>query len=112
MPTKTAPKSGAHATDSPAKGPRFCPHCGNVIPRERPKESARPQATPDLTDRQLEVLRLVASGYNAKEIGKELRISSRTVEFHRGALMQKLGLYSVPELTMYAMANRLIGFGA
>lgn len=66
----------------------------------------------ELTDRQLEVLRLVASGCNAKQMAKTLGISSRTVEFHRGALMQKLGLYSVPELTMYAMANRLIGFGS
>jgi DNA-binding NarL/FixJ family response regulator len=109
MPTKTAPKS-KDANES--KGPRFCPHCGNVIPKERPAETPRSLTPPDLTDRQLEVLRLVASGYNAKEIGGELNISSRTVEYHRGALMQKLGLYSVPELTMYAMAQRLIGFGA
>lgn len=62
----------------------------------------------ELTDRQLAVLRMVAMGYTAQQIGDALEISRRTAEFHRGALMNKLGLRSAPELTMYALANRLI----
>jgi DNA-binding NarL/FixJ family response regulator len=54
--------------------------------------SGRP--SPRLTDRQQEVLRLVARGLSAKEIATALNISVRTAEFHRGAIMQRLGLHS------------------
>ena len=37
-----------------------------------------------LTDRQRQILRLVAAGYTAKEIGRMLHITSKTVEFHKG----------------------------
>jgi DNA-binding NarL/FixJ family response regulator len=62
----------------------------------------------ELTDRQKAVLRMIAMGYTAQEIGDELNISRRTAEFHRGALMNKLGMRSSSELTMYALANHLV----
>lgn len=62
----------------------------------------------ELTDRQLAVLRMVAMGHTAQQIGEALQISRRTAEFHRGALMNKLGLRTTSELTMYALANRLV----
>ncbi len=56
-----------------------------------------------LTPREREVLQLVSEGKNAKEIGHLLHLSSKTVEGHRRQVMDKLKLYSVAELTRYAI---------
>jgi DNA-binding NarL/FixJ family response regulator len=62
---------------------------------------------PDLTARQQEVLRLIATGCSAKDIANQLNISVRTAEFHRAAIMQRLGLHSTAQMTRYAIANNL-----
>jgi DNA-binding NarL/FixJ family response regulator len=62
----------------------------------------------NLTARQTEIIRLVASGKTTKEIARELGISPKTVEFHRSQLMQKLGVHEVTGLTRYAMQNGLV----
>lgn len=105
---RTRLKKQALSASTPGigKGPRICPHCGRVLPSlvQRP-----PRAVPEeLTDRQKEVLRMVALGHTAQEIGDTLKISRRTAEFHRGALMNKLGFRSSSELTVYALANHLV----
>jgi DNA-binding NarL/FixJ family response regulator len=61
----------------------------------------------ELTGRQREVLRLIAMGYSAKDIANQLKISVRTAEFHRAAIMQRLGLHSTAQMTRYALANNL-----
>ncbi len=61
-----------------------------------------------LTGRQLEVLRAIARGLSNKEIARELAISPKTVEFHRGALMQRLDLHDVASLTRYAVQAGLV----
>jgi DNA-binding NarL/FixJ family response regulator len=61
----------------------------------------------DLTARQREVLRLIALGCSAKDIANQLNISVRTAEFHRAAIMQRLGLHSTAQMTRYALANDL-----
>ena len=61
-----------------------------------------------LSPRETEVLRLMALGHTNREIGEQLSLSVRTVETHRAHIQQKLGLDSRPELTRYALANRLI----
>jgi DNA-binding NarL/FixJ family response regulator len=61
----------------------------------------------DLTARQREVLRLIARGSSAKDIANQLNISVRTAEFHRAAIMQRLGLHSTAQMTRYAIANNL-----
>ncbi|MBV9156243.1 MAG: response regulator transcription factor [Acidobacteriaceae bacterium] len=73
-----------------------------------PQEDGGIQASPtrsDLTARQREVLRLITLGCSAKEIATELKISVRTAEFHRAAIMQRLGLHSTAQMTRYAIAN-------
>jgi DNA-binding NarL/FixJ family response regulator len=57
-----------------------------------------------LTMRQREVLHLIAAGGTAKEIAHQLNISVRTAEFHRAAIMHRLGLHSTAEMTRYAIA--------
>ncbi len=62
-----------------------------------------------LTARQREVLRLVADGLSAKQIAKVLTISTKTVEFHKAALMERLGVRSTAQLTRYALEHHLVG---
>lgn len=61
-----------------------------------------------LTDREREILQLVAEGKSNKEIAAVLNISSTTVETHRAHILQKLGLHSVPELILYAVRKGII----
>jgi DNA-binding NarL/FixJ family response regulator len=68
---------------------------------------SQPGKTAELTSRQREVLRLIALGYSAKDIANQLNISVRTAEFHRAAIMQRLGLHSTAQMTRYALANNL-----
>jgi DNA-binding NarL/FixJ family response regulator len=63
-----------------------------------------------LTPRQREVLQLVAEGRSMKEIASLLKISVRTVEFHKNGLMQQLGMRSTAELTRYALEQKISGF--
>jgi DNA-binding NarL/FixJ family response regulator len=60
-----------------------------------------------LTARQREVLRLIALGCSAKDIANQLSISVRTAEFHRAAIMQRLGLHSTAQMTRYAIAHEI-----
>ena len=70
---------------------------------------ARAQADADpLSDREREVLRLLALGHTNQEIAKLLYISVRTAETHRAHIMQKLRLSTRAELVRYAIANRLL----
>jgi DNA-binding NarL/FixJ family response regulator len=61
-----------------------------------------------LTRRQIEVLRLVAKGHRTREIAKELKLSVKTVESHRGELMKRLGVRDVVSLVHYAMRVGLV----
>jgi len=60
-----------------------------------------------LTERQRQILKLVAAGYTAREIGRMLHITSKTVEFHKGRLMRQLQLQSTVELARYALTHGL-----
>ena len=62
-----------------------------------------------LSQRETEVLKLIAEGYKNKEIAQSLGISAKTVEKHRGKVIEKLNLHSVRELTSFAYENGLIG---
>jgi DNA-binding NarL/FixJ family response regulator len=58
-----------------------------------------------LTDRELQVLRLLSSGRSSKEIGGVLNISTRTVEAHRANIMRKLNVHSATELLYLTSAS-------
>ena len=77
-----------------------------------PQSSVQPSTPEDsstrsLTERQRQILRLVAAGYTAKEIGRMLHITSKTVEFHKGRMMRQLQLQSTVELARYALMHGL-----
>jgi two-component system, NarL family, response regulator NreC len=61
-----------------------------------------------LTGRERETLQLVAEGKSNKEVAAILNVSVYTVESHRGNIMEKLNLHSVPELILYAVRKGVI----
>jgi len=65
-----------------------------------------------LTDREREVLQLIAEGHSSREIGEILSVSVKTAETHRAHLMEKLDLHSTAELTQYAIYKGVIALEA
>lgn len=61
-----------------------------------------------LTDRELEVLRLLAEGLGPTEIGARLHLSVKTVSTHKTRVQDKLGVASTAELVRYALENKLV----
>jgi DNA-binding NarL/FixJ family response regulator len=61
-----------------------------------------------LTQREREILKLIAEGYKNKEIADDLCISVKTVEKHRANLMEKLDLHSIQALTAFAIEKGLV----
>ena len=70
---------------------------GRVIPHE------------NLSDREFQVLCLIASGKSVKEIAKELFLSVKTISTYRTRILEKMKMKSNSELTYYAIQNKLIG---
>jgi len=72
-------------------------------------QPAAPSGPPDdLTEREVEVLRLIALGHTNTEIGKQLYLSTRTVETHRAHIQQKLRRTTRAELVRYALEHGLV----
>jgi two-component system, NarL family, response regulator NreC len=68
-----------------------------------------PSALEPLSERERDIIQLLALGYTNQEIGKKLFISVRTVDTHRAHIMRKLRLETRAELVMFALANGVIG---
>jgi DNA-binding NarL/FixJ family response regulator len=66
-------------------------------------------ALESLSERERDIVHLLALGYTNQEIGRKLFISVRTVDTHRAHVMRKLRLESRAELVMFALANGVIG---
>jgi DNA-binding CsgD family transcriptional regulator len=79
-------------------------------PRLGAKVAAEPPAGPPdgLSEREIDVLRMIALGYTNAEIAAQLYLSVRTVETHRAHIQQKLRLYSRAELVRYALEHHLV----
>jgi len=71
-------------------------------------DKATPALEP-LSERERDIVHLLALGYTNQEIGKKLFISVRTVDTHRAHIMRKLQLETRAELVMFALANGVIG---
>jgi two-component system response regulator NreC len=70
---------------------------------------AEPEGPPDdLTDREMDVLRLIALGHTNTEIGNQLYLSVRTVETHRAHIQRKIGRSTRAELVRYALDHGLL----
>lgn len=96
------------ALSAVAAGSRFVsPRLAAGLPTAAPalRGSAR---VGEITPRQMQILRLVAEGHTAKEIGRALGISHKTVEFHRAQLAERLGVRDIAGLTRYASEQGLL----
>jgi DNA-binding NarL/FixJ family response regulator len=66
----------------------------------------RPEGyTSDLTTRQREILVLLADGRSIKDIAQTLKISMKTVEFHKANITRKLGVHTTSDLIKFALAQ-------
>lgn len=83
---------------------------GSFIDPELGAALAKLEADPleDLSERDLELLRLVALGHTNREIGEQLFLSVRAIEVNRSKLLERLGFDSRPQLVRFAIANGVI----
>ncbi|MBI1822552.1 MAG: response regulator transcription factor [Nitrospirae bacterium] len=82
------------------------PKLNNTKPRTMVERDANFYRNP--TQREIEVIRLVAEGYKNKEIAGEMGISVKTVETHRSNVMNKLAFRTVADLMRYAIQKGII----
>lgn len=80
----------------------------NVLEDLRTATGRSPASAVGLTDRQRQVLQLVAEGATNKEIARILEVSIKTAQFHRGQIMRKLGVHSAVKLAAYAVKEGLV----
>jgi DNA-binding NarL/FixJ family response regulator len=93
---------GIHYSTSIAK--RFI----RINPQSRSRSGKMERKAEALTSREMEVLQLIAEGKTNKETASELAISIKTVEKHRGQLMQKLDIHDIAGLTRHAIMTGII----
>jgi DNA-binding NarL/FixJ family response regulator len=74
----------------------------------QPARAQRRAWPADLTDREVEVVRLAARGLTDREIGEQLTISRKTVGHHVEHIYDKTGLSTRPGLALFAMENDLL----
>jgi DNA-binding NarL/FixJ family response regulator len=107
--TKDSPRAElVRAINKVAEGGRYVSHAlaeELVIDLER--ESDRPPHE-TLSDREFEVMRLIASGKTVGEIAAILSLSDSTISTYRGRILEKMGMRTNAELTHYAIQNKLV----
>ncbi len=81
-----------------------------TLARRNEEEPPQQVPAPKLTDREMEVLKLVAKGMNNRDIAKELFISENTVKNHVRNILEKLQIHSRMEAVMIALRDKLIEF--
>jgi len=83
----------------------LCPKVANIVMNGYLKDLSQKGSSSEasLTEREREVLKLLANGKSSKQIALNLHISAKTVDTHRRQIMNKLNVYSLPELTKYAI---------
>jgi DNA-binding NarL/FixJ family response regulator len=75
---------------------------------QRLLQPSEPSVDDELTQRQVEILTLIAQGKSAKEIAFELGLSPKTVDVHRARIMERLRLNDIASLTRYAVRKGLV----
>lgn len=73
--------------------------------RDTPRDPRRRATTPRATDREIQVLRMIALGHSNKEIAAAFDISVKTVEVHKANAMRKLGLKGRTDVVRYGVLN-------
>ena len=97
--------AGGQSLISPSMASKLLTEFATLIKRDNDPKHA---PVPRLTDRELEVLRLVARGLNNKDVAKQLYISENTVKNHIRNILEKLQLHSRMEAVVYAVREKLL----
>lgn len=107
---RAAAKELVSAINAVRRGDKYLdPSLTRTLISDYVRQVERGDETPDsLTDRELEVLKLVAEGFTNRQIALQLNISIKTVQTHRANLMDKLNLHDRTELVRYAIRRGLI----
>ena len=101
---QSAPSELIHAIRAVAAGGKYIdPKLAAKVMDNYSDRGARGEAKGNLTDRESEVLRLIALGYSNKEIAARLSLSVKTVEVHKANAMRKLNITSRIDLVRYAI---------
>ena len=90
------------------KKPFLSPNVTKILVNEFRKNSEGSPSVDALTNREIEVLKLLAEGRSNKEIAAQLDISPRTVDAHRARIMDKLNLHTLSELVHFAIRNKVV----
>jgi DNA-binding NarL/FixJ family response regulator len=101
---------GGQSLISPSMAGKLLTEFASLTKRET-EEPPRDVPAPKLTDREMQVLRLVARGMNNRDIAKELFISDNTVKNHVRNILEKLQIHSRMEAVMVAVREKLIELG-
>jgi DNA-binding NarL/FixJ family response regulator len=96
---------GGQSLISPSMASKLLNEFASMIKRTDERQQV---PTPRLTDREMEVLRLVAKGLNNRDIAKQLYISENTVKNHIRNILEKLQLHSRMEAVVYAVREKLL----
>ena len=75
---------------------------------QRLLQPSEPTVSEELTQRQIEILRMIAQGRASKEIAYDLGLSPKTVDVHRARIMERLQINDIASLTLYAVRKGLI----
>ncbi len=86
----------------------FSPQVAKIVLDDSRNQGSGPRAGSDLTPRERQVLKLVAEGKSSPEIAKELGLSVKTIEGHRGRLMSKLETKNVAGMVRHAIRLGLV----
>ena len=97
--------AGGQSLISPAMASKLLTEFATLIKRDGNRQQV---PAPRLTERELEVLRLVARGLNNRDIAKQLFISENTVKNHIRNILEKLQLHSRMEAVVYAVREKLL----
>jgi two-component system NarL family response regulator len=97
--------AGGQSLISPAMASKLLTEFATMIKRTDERQQV---PTPRLTEREMEVLRLVARGLNNRDIAKQLFISENTVKNHIRNILEKLQLHSRMEAVVYAVREKLL----
>lgn len=104
-----APDELGRALETVANGARYLsPEANEALLAGYRRVRESPLTLPPLSPREREVVRLMAEGRRTKEVAAALGIGVKSVETYRRRVMQKLGLFSVAEITRYAMREGLV----
>jgi DNA-binding NarL/FixJ family response regulator len=99
---------GGQSLINPSMAGKLLTEFATLARRDTEDEPAKHAPAPKLTDREMEVLRLVARGLNNRDIAKELFISENTVKNHVRNILEKLQIHSRMEAVMIAVREKLI----